>query len=105
MCMRPQLRLFLGSIGGVALLALLFFLLVWPLPHSPVPATPISNSIVNENAHPGTTSWQFPYDAGATTQIQAYASATSVAPGLVRGLRWPPDERAGQSNRAGPRLL
>ncbi len=76
--------LFLGSMG-VALLALLFFLLVWPLPHSSVPAqapaTPISNSIVNENAHLGTTSWQFPYDAGATTQIQAYASATSVAPG------------------------
>src|SRR6266516_901476 len=88
MCMRPQLSrgngLFLGSMG-VALLALLFFLLVWPLPHSPAPAqapaTPTSNSIVNENAHLGTTSWQFPYDAGATTQIQAYASATSVAPG------------------------
>jgi N,N-dimethylformamidase beta subunit-like protein len=39
------------------------------------------NIIVNENTHPGTSSWKTPIDKEATTQIQAYASATSVAPG------------------------
>ncbi len=37
--------------------------------------------IVDENAHPGTTDWQIPNGKAATTQIQAYASATSVLPG------------------------
>ncbi len=82
--MRLQLSrgnvLFLGSIG-VALLALLFTLVLRPFPHSQVPATPISHIIQNENAHLGTSSWQVPYDNGATTQIQAYAGATSVSPG------------------------
>ena len=46
--------------------------------HTPV----ISNSvIVSENAHLGTTSWRIPGGKAATTQIQAYASATSVLPG------------------------
>ncbi len=76
--------LFLGSIG-VALLALLLSLVWGHFRHSQVPAqvpaTPISNTIANENAHQGTTSWQIPYDEGASTQIQAYASATSVSPG------------------------
>src|SRR5713101_3680139 len=82
--MRLQLSrgnvLFLGSIG-VALLALLFTLVLRPFPHSQVPATPISHIIQNENAHLGTSSWQVPYDNGATTQIKAYAGATSVSPG------------------------
>jgi len=77
--------LFLGIIG-VALLALFISLFLWPLPHSQspdsqVPATPTSNAIVNENTHQGTGGWQIPNDEGATTQIQAYASATSVSPG------------------------
>lgn len=42
----------------------------------------ISNSaIASENAHLGTKSWQIPRGKEASTQIQAYASATSVLPG------------------------
>ena len=40
-----------------------------------------SNPIMRENALPGTSSWQIPAGKGATVQIQAYASATSVLPG------------------------
>ena len=39
------------------------------------------NIIVAENTHLGTDSWRIPPGKEATTQIQAYASATSVAPG------------------------
>src|SRR5579884_785641 len=39
------------------------------------------NVIATENAQPGTTSWIIPNRKAATTQIQAYASATSVQPG------------------------
>lgn len=40
-----------------------------------------SNVIVFENAHPGTTSWKIPEGKAASTEIQAYAGATSVLPG------------------------
>src|SRR5713226_3808966 len=39
------------------------------------------NPIVIENAHLGTDSWMIPRGKESTTQIQAYASATSVSPG------------------------
>lgn len=39
------------------------------------------NAIVRENALPGTTDWEIPSGKAATTEIQAYASATSVLPG------------------------
>ncbi|MGZ3611247.1 MAG: hypothetical protein ACXVBU_14425, partial [Ktedonobacteraceae bacterium] len=39
------------------------------------------NIIVTENTHLGTDSWRIPPGKEATTQIQAYASATSVVPG------------------------
>jgi hypothetical protein len=39
------------------------------------------NPIVVENTHMGTDSWMIPVGKEASTQIQAYASATSVAPG------------------------
>jgi len=42
---------------------------------------PATNPIVLENARPGTDSWQIPAGREATTQIQAYADATSVSPG------------------------
>lgn len=42
---------------------------------------PTSNIIVTENAHLGTSRWKIPPGQEATTQIQAYASATSVQPG------------------------
>ena len=40
-----------------------------------------ANPIFQENAQPGTTSWEIPSDRAATIQIQAYASANSVLPG------------------------
>jgi hypothetical protein len=39
--------------------------------------------IVLENAHPGTSDWKIPGGKAASTQLQAYASATSVLPGQV----------------------
>ena len=39
------------------------------------------NVIVRENALAGTTGWMIPANEEATTEIQAYASATSVLPG------------------------
>lgn len=47
----------------------------------PTTVTPPSNVIVRENAFQGTTSWAIPSQQAASTQIQAYASATSVLPG------------------------
>ena len=44
-------------------------------------ATDFANPIVRENAQPGTFAWQIPFGRAATTQIQAYANATSVIPG------------------------
>src|SRR5258706_5319813 len=82
--MRVQLSrenvLFAGFLG-VVLLAVMLSQVLWHAPHSQVPAAPISNAIVNENENLGTNSWQIPKGQGATTQIQAYASATSVSPG------------------------
>jgi hypothetical protein len=40
-----------------------------------------NNPVARENAQQGTTGWQIPDDLAATSQVQAYASATSVAPG------------------------
>ena len=39
------------------------------------------NPIILENAHLGTESWEIPAGKASSTQIQAYASATSVLPG------------------------
>lgn len=39
------------------------------------------NLIVSENTHLGTNSWKIPKAKEATTQIQAYASSTSLSPG------------------------
>jgi N,N-dimethylformamidase beta subunit-like, C-terminal len=77
---------------GVALLGVLFSRFLWPfqgsqIPDATLPGSPtnnvinnISNAIVNENSHPGTSSWQI-VNKEATVQIQAYAGATSVSPG------------------------
>ncbi len=44
--------------------------------------TPTANNpIARENAYPGTSNWKIPPSKGASTQIQAYADATSVQPG------------------------
>jgi hypothetical protein len=45
------------------------------------PSQPEANPIVAENASSGTTGWQIPPGAEATTEIQAYVSARSVTPG------------------------
>jgi hypothetical protein len=47
---------------------------------SKLPVAP-GNPIVVENAHLGTDSWKIPTGKEASTEIQAYASATSVVPG------------------------
>src|SRR5579859_4907300 len=47
----------------------------------PVVATPSSNMIIRENALQGTDSFEIPDREGASVQIQAYASATSVQAG------------------------
>ena len=48
----------------------------------PLSTTSVSTNIIKrENTLPGTTGWQIPPGSAATTQIQAYASATSVSPG------------------------
>src|SRR5215472_15124600 len=69
----------------VALAALVFGLALWPFkarpPLSVAMVTSTSNVIVRENALPGTSGWIIRNGKQATTQIQAYASATSVLPG------------------------
>src|SRR5690348_9030354 len=42
---------------------------------------PPGNPIIHENSQPGTTDWKIPDGKEASTQIQAYASMRSVAPG------------------------
>jgi hypothetical protein len=75
-----------GTVAAVALAVGKFF----PSANTQQPATetitpsttPLgANPIVAENGAFGTTGWQIPPGAEATTQIQAYASARSVAPG------------------------
>ena len=51
------------------------------IPISQATETATSKVIIDENALPGTSAWDIPSDKGATTEIQAYASATSVSPG------------------------
>ena len=40
-----------------------------------------NNPIAKENAQQGSSGWRIPDDLAANFQIQAYASATSIAPG------------------------
>jgi hypothetical protein len=47
----------------------------------PVVSSPTGNPIVRENALAGTNNWEIPSGKGASTQIQAYANATSVQSG------------------------
>jgi hypothetical protein len=72
--------LFIGFIGA-ALFAVLVSQILRSATHSQVPAAPKSNVIVTENENLGTSRWQIPEGEGSTTQIQAYASATSISPG------------------------
>ncbi len=51
------------------------------IPINQAPVTATSKVIIDENALPGTSAWTIPSDKGATTEIQAYASATSVSSG------------------------
>lgn len=65
---------------------------IQPRPHQPTRATatppgptatpgPNDQVIVEENQLPGTTDWLIPDAEAATTEIQAYAGATSLSPG------------------------
>jgi hypothetical protein len=67
-----------SSLVGIAVYRLLV-----PSPSLQVRAfsRPSSNPIIPENAHQGTNAWQIPGDKTASTEIQAYTSATSVLPG------------------------
>src|SRR5713226_5146139 len=47
----------------------------------PAPIITTSKVIIDENARPGTDSWEIPRGKDATIQIQAYTGATSVLPG------------------------
>ncbi len=48
----------------------------------PSPTATVSNNVIErENALQGTIGWEIPPGSAASTQIQAYASATSVSPG------------------------
>ncbi len=48
----------------------------------PLPTATVSRNVIErENALQGTIGWKIPPGSAATTQIQAYASATSVSPG------------------------
>ena len=80
----------LFALVGVALIILLFGLDLIPSPFArggptqtslPTAVTSADNAIVRENALLGTTGWQIPDGKEASTEIQAYASATSVLPG------------------------
>ena len=48
---------------------------------SPQPTATSNNPISRENMLQGSDAWQIPHGKAATTQIQAYAGATSVLPG------------------------
>jgi hypothetical protein len=75
-----------GTVAAVALAVGKFFPSI-NAQQSASPAIPTSspqpgvNPIVTENASFGTTGWMIPSGAEATTEIQAYVSARSVAPG------------------------
>src|SRR5438270_1100561 len=75
----------LTIINRVALVGLLFSVGLLSCDTNQVPpqstATPTSKALVRENALPGTSGWQIPQGKKSTTQIQAYASATSILPG------------------------
>ncbi|HLI89479.1 MAG TPA: N,N-dimethylformamidase beta subunit family domain-containing protein [Ktedonobacteraceae bacterium] len=72
-----------GIVTGAALAIARFFPSQrgQPSPTASTPAPAASNPIVAENALPGTTGWMIPEGAAATTEIQAYVGARSVAPG------------------------
>src|SRR5256714_2176999 len=86
-CMKPGLAVGVAVffvVVSVILVAILYGpSLLASGPNAVDSRTPIISNgvIVSENAHLGTKSWQIPTGKEASTQIQAYASATSVLPG------------------------
>ena len=81
------------ALSGVLLAIILVGLGIIPFPAkdqnlsstqtSNPPTSSVGNVIRRENAQPGTEDWKIPASREASTQIQAYASATSVLPGKV----------------------
>lgn len=70
---------------GIVLVVLVFGQRFLPFAgnwHQPTPqVATTSTDILRENALHGTSSWQIPSGKAASTEIEAYASATSVLPG------------------------
>ena len=82
-CLRPVFSVWPGLLLAVMLAGCNLLPTENKNDHPPAQAiiNPIGKVIVDENALPGTTSWQIPSNSKASIQIQAYASATSVSPG------------------------
>jgi hypothetical protein len=79
---------FVLVLSGIAAGAALVATKLAPSPNKQVSATPFQpagtvsdNPIVVENTASGTGGWQIPQQSQATTEIQAYVGARSVAPG------------------------
>jgi hypothetical protein len=83
--MRPKHVIPVALAVGVILVVLLLnrnmFLQMHGASTTQAPGDPSDNPITRENALTGTTDWKIPPGQEATTQIQAYPSARSVAPG------------------------
>ena len=71
----------IGVVSTVALLGPAFLSPVTGAYPESQPTNVVGGIIERENAQLGTNSWQIPSNRAASTQIQAYASATSVEPG------------------------
>ena len=67
------------SVGGILVFVLFGSSVIGTSPSATI--ADADNPITRENAQPGTASWVIPAGKVATTQIEAYASATYVAPG------------------------
>ena len=86
MKIRQNKWIVLSACVGITVLATLLgllFLLSVIQNKRELPIDITSPEILHENALPGTTNWQIPDASASSTQIQAYASATSVQPGQM----------------------
>jgi len=83
-----KLQIFVGSVAFFVIAAVLIALLLSPdlllsgKSVEDLQVSPSTNTVISlENTHLGTSAWKIPGGREATTQVQAYASATSVQPG------------------------
>ncbi len=86
MKIRWSKRIVLSVCVGITVLATLLgllSLLAVIRNNAELPMDITSPEILHENALPGTTNWQIPDGSASSSQIQAYASTTSVQPGQI----------------------